>query len=357
MESIKSWFLRHFSDPQVVTLALFLAIGFGVILFMGRMLAPIIASIVIAYLLESIVAKLERFRVPRLLAVNFVFLMFMALLVFVLFWLLPTLSGQVTELVQRLPDMISKGQALLMRLPEVYPNFVDQSQVVDLMARLRSELADVGQHLVSLSLSSVMGLITLVVYLVLMPFLVFFFLKDKHKILTWAGSYFPHDIGLAWRVWRDVDVQIGNYVRGKMLEILGVWIASYITFALLGLQFAMLLAFLVGISVIIPYVGAVVVTLPVALVAYFQWGWGSDFAWVMAAYLFIQAIDGNVIVPLLFSEVVNLHPIAIIVAIVVFGGFWGFWGVFFAIPLATLVQAVLNAWPRKPVDAEVRPES
>jgi putative permease len=57
-------------------------------------------------------------------------------------------------------------------------------------------------------------------------------------------------------------------------------------------------------------------------------------------------LDGNVLVPLMFSEAVNLHPVAIIVAILVFGGLWGFWGVFFAIPLATLVQAVLNAWPR-----------
>jgi putative permease len=63
------------------------------------------------------------------------------------------------------------------------------------------------------------------------------------------------------------------------------------------------------------------------------------------AYLVIQALDGNVLVPLLFGEVVNLHPIAIIVAILVFGGLWGFWGVFFAIPLATLVNAVLRAWP------------
>jgi putative permease len=65
----------------------------------------------------------------------------------------------------------------------------------------------------------------------------------------------------------------------------------------------------------------------------------------MLAYGIIQALDGNVVVPLLFSEAVNLHPVAIIVAVLVFGGLWGFWGVFFAIPLATLVMAVLHAWP------------
>ena len=128
-----------------------------------------------------------------------------------------------------------------------------------------------------------------------------------------------------------------------------VWIACYIVFALMGLNYAMLLAAAVGFSVIIPYIGAVVVTIPVALVAYFQWGWSSDFSYLLVAYFIIQGIDGSVIVPLLFSEVVNLHPIAIIVAVLFFGGLWGFWGVFFAIPLATVVQAIIKAWPKENV--------
>jgi putative permease len=107
----------------------------------------------------------------------------------------------------------------------------------------------------------------------------------------------------------------------------------------------MLLSLLVGISVIVPYVGATVVTIPVALVAFSQWGVTSEFGYLMLAYAFIQFLDGNLLVPLLFSEVVNLHPVAIIVAVVFFGSLWGIWGVFFAIPLATLIQAIIKAWP------------
>jgi len=115
----------------------------------------------------------------------------------------------------------------------------------------------------------------------------------------------------------------------------------------------MLLAVAVGLSVIIPYVGAAVVTLPVVLIAWFQFGASSDFWWVVGSYLLIQTLDGNVLVPLLFSEVVNLHPVAIIVAVLVFGGLWGFWGVFFAIPLATVVQAIITAWPHDNVDPPI----
>ncbi len=113
----------------------------------------------------------------------------------------------------------------------------------------------------------------------------------------------------------------------------------------------MLLALMVGLSVIVPYIGAVVVTVPVALVAFFQWGWSSEFLWLLGVYLIVQGLDGNVLVPLLFSEVVDLHPIAIITAVLVFGGLWGFWGVFFAIPLATVVQSILKAWPRPALTA------
>jgi len=353
MELIKEWFQRYFSDPQVVMLLMVLVVGFAIIIFFGDMLAPVLASIVIAYLLQSFVRKLENYHVPRLVAVGIVFIIFLALTVFVLLILLPLLSKQVSQLVQQLPNMIAQGQALLLHLPEKYPNFLSVQQINELISHLQKELAAFGQQLLSLSVTSVLNVIALLVYLVLMPLLVFFFLKDKDKILAWVRTFFPHDMGLANQVMQDVDRQIGNYVRGKMMEILIVWIASYITFALMRLNFAMLLGALVGLSVIIPYIGAVVVTIPVAVIAYFQWGWSADFAYLMVAYAIIQAIDGNVIVPLLFSEVVDLHPIAIIVAVLVFGGLWGFWGVFFAIPLATLVQATLNARPRptRPADS------
>ena len=135
-------------------------------------------------------------------------------------------------------------------------------------------------------------------------------------------------------------------MRSKLIEILIVGAVSYVTFTLLGLNYAELLGLLVGLSVIIPYIGATVVTIPIAVIALFQWGLGSEFYQVMFWYLVIQALDGNVLVPLLFSEAVNLHPVAIILAVLFFGGIWGMWGVFFAIPLATLVKAIINAWPR-----------
>jgi putative permease len=351
MEFLKAWFKRTFSDPQVVLLGLILLIGFLVVLGLGRMLAPVFASIVIAYLLEAVVTRLQRLGLPRLPAVLLVFLLFLALLVFLLFGLLPRLTAQLTQLVQQLPNYIAQGQTLLEQLPDKYPQLVSEEQVRRIIANLGTELGRFGQGLVSWSLASAASILGLLIFLVLVPVLVFFLLKDKTLLIEWFTGYLPTERHLVSSVWAEVEAQIANYVRGKAGEILIVGAVTYITFVSLGLQYAALLSTLVGFSVLIPYVGAAVVTLPIALVGFFQWGWGWDFGKVMIAYAVIQALDGNVLVPLLFSEAVNLHPVAIIVAILVFGGLWGFWGVFFAIPLATLVQAVLRAWPRAQLGA------
>jgi len=340
------WLHKYFSDPEALILAIILVVGFTVVIYMGDMLAPVLASLVIAYLLEALVRILENHGVGRTGAVLVVFVPFLALLFLVLFGLLPLLSSEVSDLIQDLPNMITRGQKALLQLPERYPNFISQTHVQELMSQMRHGAGAFGQYVLSLSLASISGLFVLIVYLILLPVLVFLFLKDKHKILGWLRGYLPRERALATRVWREMDQQIGNYVRGKFAEIAIVGTVSYAVFALLKLNYAMLLGALVGLSVIIPYIGAIVVTFPVAMIAYFQWGVGADFAYLLLAYGIIQAVDGNLLVPWLFSEAVNLHPIAIIVAVLVFGGIWGFWGVFFAIPLATLVKAVMVAWPR-----------
>ena len=214
-----------------------------------------------------------------------------------------------------------------------------------MLGSFSTELVGVGQTLVSVSLSSVIDVFTVMVYLVVVPLLVFFLLKDKSEILNWFRRFLPEDRGLASSVWKEVDAKMGNYIRGKMLEVAIVGIATFIPLKFMGMNYAATMSLLVGLSVIIPYVGAVAVTIPVAIIAWFQWGASSDFVYLMIAYLVVQFMDGNILVPLLFSEVVNMHPAAIIIAVLFFGGLWGVWGVFFAIPLATLVQAVINAWP------------
>jgi len=350
MNTVSRWFRRQVANPQVVTLSLaLLSVGIA-IYFFGRMLAPALAAIVIAYLLQGLVSRLTRLGIPHLASVGLVFVAFIAFVTMLLFGLLPPLVRQLTRLVTQVPQILERAQTLLLALPKQYPNFVSETQIQDFISALGSEFIQLGQPVLSFSMTSLLALVAVIVYLVLVPLLVFFMVRDKDRILNWLGDFLPNERQLTRVVWHEVDAQIGNYVRGKFWEILIVGAATFVVFALLGLQFALLLAVLTGLSVLIPYVGAAVVTVPVALVALFQWGLSADFFYALLAYTIIQALDGNVLAPLLFSEVVNLHPVAIIIAILFFGGIWGFWGVFFAIPLATLIHAVLRAWPGAPVE-------
>lgn len=344
---LRDFFKRALPNSQAVALAIILVVSFVLIYSLSDLLMPVFVSIVLAYLLEGLISKAESMRMPRLPAVYLVFSVFMACLVFLLFYLMPLVSQQAVELVQNIPEILNRAQTGIMRLPEMYPKLISESKIQQMMFAVQRELLTYGQNVLSLSAASVVGLVSVMIYLFLVPMMVFFFLKDKQMLISWFLQFMPKDRHLTVRVWEEVDVQIGNYVRGKFAEVFILWAVSYATYAAMGLNYAMLLAVLMGVQVIIPYVGATLVTFPVLGVAYFQWGLGSDeFMYVVIAYSIIQALDGVVLVPVLFSEAVNLHAIAIIVAILFFGGLWGFWGVFLAIPLATVVKAVLTAWPR-----------
>lgn len=345
---LRDWIQRYFSDEEAVVLAVLLFLGFTAVLTLGGMLAPVLAGMVLAYLMQGLVVSLERLRVPAGAAVGLVFALFMGLLlVFILVVVVPLLWHQFVTLFNELPGMLAKWQSLLLLLPERYPHLVSDEQVLQAIEAARGEIGKFGQWALTFSLSSLPLLVNIMIYLVLVPILVFFFLKDRAMISRWVRGYLPRERALITRVAQEMNRQIANYIRGKVIEIVICGGVTYIAFVALGLNYAALLALLVGLSVVVPYVGTVVVTVPVALIALFQWGWSDQFIYLMAVYGIIQTLDGNVLVPLLFSGAVNLHPVAIICAVLLFGGLWGFWGIFFAIPLATLFKAVLDAWPRK----------
>lgn len=354
LEVIGGWINQHFSNEEAIYLVVLLAAAFLVLFMLGGVLAPVLAGLVFAFLLQGLVERLTRWRVPRPVAVYLTFIVFLGGLIGLTLFVIPLAWRQLSALVNTLPQVAEALQVSVRRLPETFPNLVTDAQVDIWLDMLSGEIGGWGRAALEGVVSQVPSVLGLTVFLVLVPISVFFFLRDRQAIIDFFTDQLPAERPILNQVGTEMNAQIANYVRGKFAEIVIVGAASFMTFTMLGLNYAALLALLVGLSVIVPYVGAAVVTIPVAAVAYVQWGWTWEFGVLFGAYMIIQALDGNVLVPLLFSEAVDLHPIAIIVAVLAFGGIWGFWGVFFAIPLATLVKAVLNAWPRKePEEASV----
>ena len=246
--------------------------------------------------------------------------------------------------VQEIPLIWDSTQIWLTSLPAKYPSLIEVEYIKTAMAGLNERVVEFGQQLLSASFSSIGNIAALLIYIVLVPLMVFFMLNDKQIFVSGLNSILPAERRLITQVGEEMNTQIANYIRGKVIEIVIVASVTSIAFTLLDLRFAVLLGVLVGFSVLIPYIGAAVVTIPVAIVGLFQFGLSSEFGYLMLVYAIIQGLDGNLLVPILFSEAVSLHPLYIIIAVLLFGGLWGFWGVFFAIPLATLVKALITAW-------------
>ena len=345
LDILKSWTNRYLSDYEAVVLLLFLIGGFAVVLTMGTMLAPVFAALVFAFILQGMVNGLERF-LPHVISVYVVFCGFLAFLLTCILFLIPLVWEQSVALINEIPGMVRNIQDLLRNLPDMYPGILSDTHVKFITEAVNTQVTGFGQRALSASLSHLPIAMVLVVYLVLVPILVFFFLKDKKFFLEKVLGLLPKRRRLINAVAEEMNGQIANYIRGKTIEIVIVGICTSLAFMLLQLNYAVLLGVLVGLSVIVPYVGAAVVTVPVLVVTVFQFGFTDGFLVVMSVYAVIQALDANILVPILFSEAVNLHPVAIVLAILIFGGLWGVWGVFFAIPLATLLKAVCNSWPK-----------
>ena len=409
MDLIKDWLKRQLSNPQIVLLATLLLVVFLTIFFLGDFLAPVLASVVIAYLLDGIIMRFQKHGIPRLVAVCGVFVLFLVSIFLLFFVVLPSLVSELDKFVRndvpsivknvstnmrgayqkyeylrnkRLPDFFSsqlqsKGIGIqestntvsLSESPSVITNSIhgpepffddarftggklsmvdtsaDASSYERITRTVETEITEIGRRALTFSISSLKNVVVWMLYLVLVPVLVFFILKDKEAILHWFARFLPNERALTSQVWEEVNIQTSNYVRGKFWEVIIVWVVTYVTFKIFGLRATLLVSLFVGLSVLVPYVGATLMYIPVIILGYYQFGMSSTFVWLMIAYSIIQVLDGNVLAPVLLSEATSLHPIAIIAAILLFGGLWGFWGVFFAIPLATLVNSIIKAWP------------
>lgn len=356
ISQISQWYRAHFADPNLSVLFLLLIFSFVVMYFLGSILTPLFVAIVLAYLLDWPVSYLMKFKINRTFATLIVMSLFLFFSIFAFLGVLPTVFKEGAAFIRDSPMMLNEGQAYLLTLPTQYPDAVDAETIRRFIGTIRSFLLDSSGFVLSRSFASLLDIAALLVYTVLVPLMMIFLLKDKNSLIDSMATFLPRNRKLAAQVWSEMNGQIMNYIRGKIIEIIIVGVATYFTFMIMDLRYSVLLAVLVGLSVLIPYIGAAAVTVPVALTALFQWGISPEFAYLMLAYGIVQTIDGNLIVPILFSEAVNLHPVVIIISVLIFGGLWGFWGVFFAIPLATLVKAILNAWPTLQHETIAEPE-
>jgi putative permease len=292
--------------------------------------------------------KIQSYDVSANVALIITFSVFIITGAALLIWLVPLLYIQLQAFILDVPNLINNFLDFISGLPAKFPDLVSSEQISIFFQAVSEEVSAIAQNIVKSSISGIQSAITFLLYIILFPILVYFFLFDRKNIIEGFIKIIPGKREMLTNIWAEMDIQLSNYVRGKTIEIFIVGIAAAIIFASLGLKYSALLSVLVGLSVIIPYVGAFLVTIPIVVVGLLQFGLGTEFYLLIGLYLLLQALDGNLLVPIIFSETVKLHPVVIILAVFIFGSMFGFWGVFFSIPIATFIKAVWNAWPSSP---------
>ena len=345
IEHLSNIFKKVFNNEETVTFALIIIVALVVFSFFASVLTPFIISIIVAYLLVGLQKKIQTFNVSAGMAGILAFAVFIIIGAAMFTWLIPLIYVQLQSFVLDIPRLFNEFLNFVSTMPTTFPDLVDSDQISIFFQAVSSELSSITQNIVKSSIAGIQSAITVLIFVILFPILVYFFLFDRKNIIEGFLKVLPGDRVMLTKVWAEMDVQLSNYVRGKVLEIFIVGVAAAILFASFGLNYSALLAVLVGISVLIPYVGAFAVTIPLVIIGLLQFGLGTEFYLLIGLYLLLQFLDGYLLVPIIFSEAVELHPIVIILAVFIFGSLFGFWGVFFSIPLATFIKAVWNAWP------------
>lgn len=345
LEELNSLLKKVFSNEETLVFALLLTGSFLALFFLGNILTPFLISLIFAYLLIGMQSRMEQYGMNTLASLIFTYCFFLLVGVAMIVWLGPMVYQQLQSLILEIPKWVNSSMIFVQDIPQKYPDLISSDQITTFLQSLSGQVTSISQDFLKASIAGIQNTVTVAINLILLPILVFFFLFDREAIISGFLAILPKDRDMLKNVWVEMDDQLSNYARGKAIEIVIVGVAAAIIFIFFGLQYIALLSVLVGFSVLIPFLGAFIVTIPVVAIGLLQFGLTFDFWLLLGAYIILQILDGYLLVPILFSDAVKLHPVIIMLAVFVFGSMFGFWGVFFAIPIATLIKAIWNSWP------------
>lgn len=300
---------------------------------------PVIISAFITYLIHPLIQKLQEHDVPRWLAVMLIFILFFGGLGIVLFNGLPRFFIQLHELAEQAPKMFQTYEQLGMKfmnevysLPEIFHDRIES---------IIHELESFVDTLLEKTIDMVKTIIQSFFIFLIIPFLVFYFLKDIDTIKTVVWYFMPKK----WRkhgqaLIREIDRSLGQYIRGQFLVIIILCLLATSAFWLLGLPYPILLGTIVGITEIIPYFGPIIGAIPALFVA--MTISPTMVLWVVGTIILLQLIEGSILSPFIVGKSLNIHPAVIILVLLVGGEIAGIIGMLFAVPIFAIIRVGIS---------------
>jgi predicted PurR-regulated permease PerM len=306
--------------------------------FLMEILAPFIIAMIISYVLNPVVSLLNTRKVPRTVAVLLIYAVFVLSTTVVLMNVIPMFMRQLAELNEHIPQMAMKAQSLVDNLNSL--QFVPDS-VREGINRSLAKLEQGISVTISKYIDGIGSVINMVFVAFIIPFLAFYILKDFQMIEKTALAIVPSEKRKrVITLLVDIDAALGNYIRGQLLVCVIVGLLAYVGYWLIGMPYALILAFLVATFNIIPYLGPFFGAAPAIVMA-------STVSLKMVLLVALvntvcQILEGNVISPQVVGRSLNMHPLLIIFALLVGGELAGVIGLILAVPLFAVMKVILQ---------------
>ncbi|MGH7564545.1 MAG: AI-2E family transporter [Gemmatimonadota bacterium] len=323
----------------------------------GSFLAPFVLALVLAYVADPLVDRLQRGRLSRAWGALLVILIAILLVPLALLLIVPMVVEQGSQFVRDLPQMIADLQAWYrMQVEGLAASQLPVIRDIPFERALEIESRDVEAFVTErlqelrLGWEDAIGLgrglqlaITIFGYAVLTPVLTYYILRDFPSLKEWAARLVPEDhqertLGFL----SSYDDLLGEYLRGQLLVAAFVGLATGLGFWIVGFPNAVLLGVVTGVFNVVPYLGVVVSLVPALLIAFLSPPLWVSLLKVAAVFLTANALEAYVLSPRIIGARVGLHPVWVMLAILGFGSFFGFVGLLIAIPLAVLIKLLVT---------------
>ena len=351
--------------PGLVAVAILVV---GSVLFIARgSLLPIIISLIVAELLFPIVSGVERVlpgrerhpRIARLVTIAIVYLAFFALVAALIYLTVQPIIKEVQEFIQVAPQIYEQAKVTIEGWMQQFDQRVPEGVKAQLDGLLQSASGVIGEAALALltkTIGAASGTISVVIGLVIVPFLLFYMLKDKEELVNGMHSVLPENVSRhTHNALALIDGVIGSYVRAQLISATIVGVLVFIGLFLFDVSFALTLGLLAGVLGLIPIIGAFLGAVPGLLVVL-----ATDpgkLLWVALLYLVVQFVESNIISPRIQGRALRLHPIVIMITLIIASDMAGLWGVLVGVPLVAAARDVFayfySEWSSRGGDEEV----
>ena len=323
-----------------------LIIFLGVLYALLPILTPFLVAALLAYLGDSLVARLEKRQCPRAIAVVLIFLAAFIMLGGILVFLLPLMEQQVSLFIEKLPEMVSWAKEVVLPWLEHRLERFSELDMTKLLGLAQAELANVSGGLMMSVVGSLgssgAAVFTSLANMVLIPVVTFYLLMDWKKVLTGLRESIPRRMEMkTLEVVRSIDAVLMAFFKGQLMVMLALAVLYSLGLSLIGLEFALLIGLVAGLVSFVPYLGFVIGLFLACLASVFQLHDASGFLLIVVVFAVVQTLEGVVLTPVLVGDKIGLHPLAVIFAVMAGGHLFAFTGVLLALPVTAVLWVLL----------------